>query len=168
MTITIRDLCAADHELMVRWTLDFFADLKATGDPYFQDAQMRREVVEREMTLPLPSDHLGVIALRDSRPAGYLTGRLERPFVRESPIWHVGHVGHVYVAPDHRRHGVAQALLAHAESWFRARRVGWMQLSWQPGNQLADAAWRASGFEPYRVHGRRRIDAVGGQEEPQG
>lgn len=162
MTITIRDLCAADHELMVRWTLDFFAGLTATGDPYFQDARLRPEVVEREMTLPLAPGQLGVIALRDSRPAGYLTGRLERPFVRESPIRHVGHVGHVYVAPEHRRQGVATSLLAHAEDWFRQHGVGWMQLSWQPGNVLADAAWRAAGFTPYRIHGRKRI---GGRDE---
>jgi GNAT superfamily N-acetyltransferase len=158
MTITIRDLCAADHEQMVRWTLDFFADLKATGDPYFEGAEMRPTVVARELVLPVSPRHLGVIALRDSHPAGYLTARLERPFVLESPIHQVGHVSHVYVAPEHRRQGVAAALLAHAEDWFRRHEVAWMQLSWQPGNQLADAAWRASGFAPYRIYGRKRID----------
>ena len=157
MTITIRDLCAADREQMVRWTIDFFADLKAGGDPYFEGAVLRPETVARDLILPFPGDRLRVMALRDSIPAGYLSARLDRPFVHESPIHLVGHVGHVYVAPAHRRQGVARALLAYAEAWFRAREVGWMQLSWQPGNHLADQAWRASGFEPYRIYGRRRI-----------
>ena len=158
MTITIRDLCAADREQMVRWTIDFFADLKAGGDPYFEGAILRPEVVERDLILPLPDGRLGVMALRDSRPAGYLTARLDRPFVNESPIHQVGHVSHVYVAPDHRRHGVATALLQHADRWFAGQGITYVQISWQPTNQLADASWRAAGFEPYRVHGRRRID----------
>jgi GNAT superfamily N-acetyltransferase len=158
MPITIRDLCAADRELMVRWTIDFFADLKRSGDPYFAGAVLRPELVERDLILPLPAGRLGVIALRDSRPAGYLTARPERPFVNESPIRQVGHVSHVYVAPEHRRCGVATALLDHATRWFADHDIEWLQLSWQPTNPLADAAWRASGFEPYRVYGRRRID----------
>ena len=158
MTITIRHLSPADHEQMVRWTLAFFADLMAIGDPYAQDAVMHEAEVRRTMVLPLPDDRLGLIALADHLPAGYLTARLERPFIVESPIRAVGHVGHVFVAPAHRRKGVATALLAHAETWFRLQRVEWMQLSWQPANAHADATWRAAGFTPYRVHGRRRID----------
>jgi GNAT superfamily N-acetyltransferase len=159
MTITIRDLCAADRELMVRWTMDFFDDLKASGDPYFKGAVLKPEQVERDLFLPLPAGRIGVIALRDSRPAGYLTGRPERPFVNESPIRVVGHVNHVYVAPEHRRQGVAKALLAHASRWFADHGAEWLQLSWQPGNPLADAAWRAAGFEPYRLYGRKRISS---------
>ena len=155
--IFVRPLGAWDRALMIGWIVDFFTDLKASGDPYFAGAVHDRPQVERELVLPLPAGRLGVMALVDDLPAGYLTARIERPYVIESPIRAVGHVSHVYVAPDYRRQGVATALLGHARNWFKEQGIDWMQLSWHPSNPLADGAWRAAGFEPYRIFGRRRI-----------
>lgn len=158
--IAIRPLDAGDVGLMTGWSEGFFADLKASGDVYFEGAVFDPEAFRRNLVLPYPDGRLGVLALCDGQPAGYMTCRIERPFVDESPVRQVGHVSHVYVAPAFRRRGVARAFLEHAEAWFRGQGIAWMQLSWLPGNHHADATWRAAGFAPYRIHARRRVTST--------
>ena len=134
-TVAVRPATAADLGLIVGWGHAFFEHLRtATADPWFEGAT------------------LDAVALEARLRAG-----LERPFIRESPIERIGHVHHVWVEPRARGRGVARALLADAEAWFREQGVGWVELSYQPTNKVAAKAWATLGFEPYRVYARKMI-----------
>lgn len=93
----------------------------------------------------------------DGRPAGFLYSVFERPFISESQIERIGHVAIVWVEPWARRRGVARALMADVEDRFREQGVGWLQLSYSTANRVGATAWMALGFEPHRVHARKRL-----------
>jgi len=56
-----------------------------------------------------------------------------------------GYVSSVYVRPESRRQGVLRALLAQAERWCAARRLGELRLHNVPDG-TAEQAWSALGF----------------------
>lgn len=158
-TIRVRPAAGPDLDLIAAWGSAFFAHLKAaTNDPWFEGAAFDPAAFGAECRASLDrGDHLLSLAELDGAAAGYLYGRLERPFIRESPIERIGHVAQVWVEPPARGRGVARALVADAEAWFRERGAGWAELGYNPANKVAAAAWTALGFGPYRVYARRRI-----------
>jgi GNAT superfamily N-acetyltransferase len=157
--ISVRPATAADRELLIAWMAATLEDLKgaAAGDPWFEGVTFPAEAAEAHVEEALADEGPLLIATLDGAPVGYLEGRIELPYVRESPIGRVGHVALVRVVPEARRRGVATALLAAAEAWFKARGLAWLQLSWHPWNEPARATWAAHGFEPFRVFGRKRL-----------
>ena len=57
------------------------------------------------------------------------------------------YVSSVYVRPDVRRHGVLRALMLAADNWSRARGLDEMRLHNVVGNESAERAWSALGFQ---------------------
>jgi len=65
-----------------------------------------------------------------------------------------GHRGWIYsigVAPDQRRRGHGQALLAHAETQLRALGCPKINIQVLAVNEQALAFWRAAGYQPDHV-----------------
>ena len=50
------------------------------------------------------------------------------------------------VAPEHRRHGVARALVFEAERWLRSRGARRLHLIVDEGQPIAQAFWSAAGY----------------------
>ena len=59
----------------------------------------------------------------------------------------------LWVSPDHRRDGVASALIAHVEAWARAEGARRLTLWVTEGNKSARRAYEGHGF---RVAGERK------------
>jgi GNAT superfamily N-acetyltransferase len=156
--VAIRPATPADLDRIVAWGHDFFEHMRAvTADPWFEGAALDAAALAAKLRESLERGDLLTIAEFDGLPAGYLYGVFERPFIRESPIERVGHVAHVWVEPRARGGGVARAMIADAEAWFRERKVGWLELSYSTANHAGVAAWTTLGFEPHRVYARKRI-----------
>ncbi|MEO9820642.1 MAG: GNAT family N-acetyltransferase [Paracoccaceae bacterium] len=92
------------------------------------------------------------LALWDAKPAGYLFTRLNAhdgsPFTLPSRQLHVEHIA---VGMDHRRKGIATALIACATD--RAQSLGCSEVnltSWD-ANVPAHTAFRSTGFEMRRL-----------------
>ncbi len=88
----------------------------------------------------------GAIVMVAEGPGGALIG-----YVTAHPTYETGHaehglyVGDLYVAPDHRRQGVARALLAALARQGLARGARHLWLTAKPGNAAAHAFYRRLG-----------------------
>ena len=89
-------------------------------------------------------------------PVGYLRASVleSASYAREKKI---GMIDDVYVAPPHRKRGVLRALLGEALAWFQKKRVPAVELNVLVKNRDAIAAWRALGFEDYKLRMRRML-----------
>jgi [ribosomal protein S18]-alanine N-acetyltransferase len=81
----------------------------------------------------------GLVAHRGHGVAGYLIGR---------EVAGMGEVLNLAVAPDHRRQGVARALLRAGLALLKKRHVDEVFLEVRESNRSAQALYLSSGFKP--------------------
>jgi ribosomal protein S18 acetylase RimI-like enzyme len=67
----------------------------------------------------------------------------------------IGHIAHVYVAPAHRRSGIARELVASLHAWLGAKQVASTELQVVHLNEAGLAFWRSLGYEPELVQLRK-------------
>lgn len=67
----------------------------------------------------------------------------------------IGHIAHVYVAPAHRRSGIARELVASLHEWLSAKRVTSTELQVVHRNEAGLAFWRSLGYVPELVQLRK-------------
>ena len=91
-----------------------------------------------------PDSHVFLTAEADGAVVGYV-GML---YVLDE-----GYISNVAVRPDHRRRGVAEALLAALEARGRALMLSFLTLEVRAGNAPAIALYEKRG---YRIAGRRK------------
>lgn len=111
--ISFREVTTDDVDAMRRSRLDDPA--AGPGDPRME-AYFNGEHHPQHALRP----RTGYVAIRGGHVAGYIAGHLTRRYGCE------GEVQYLYVAPDHRRGGIAAALLRLLAQWFRehdARKV---------------------------------------------
>jgi GNAT superfamily N-acetyltransferase len=83
-------------------------------------------------------------------PLGFVIGRVEQMWYR--PTTRLGHVEELYVAPSHRRRGVAKALVSSLRQWFRELKIDTISASVHHLNPTALYFWQHSGFEVRIYH----------------
>lgn len=128
---------AALHALMVALSAD-------QGDPtdLLTPRQVAREILGEARAIVV------VAEAADAALIGYATGH---------PTYETGHaeaglyVGDLYVRPEHRRQGVAQALLAALARAGHARGARHLWLTAREGNTAAHALYRRLGARGERV-----------------
>lgn len=59
----------------------------------------------------------------------------------------IGHIAHIYVAPAHRRSGIARSLAGSLHEWLRAKQVDSIELQVVRGNEAGLSFWRSLGYE---------------------
>lgn len=59
------------------------------------------------------------LARAEGEAVGFAQCQLRRDYVEGTSTSPVGYLEGIYVAPDHRRQGIARALLARCEAWAR-------------------------------------------------
>ena len=91
-----------------------------------------------------PDSHVFLTAETDGAVVGYV-GML---YVLDE-----GYISNVAVRPDHRRRGIAEALLAALEARGRALMLSFLTLEVREGNAAAIALYEKRG---YRITGRRK------------
>jgi ribosomal-protein-alanine N-acetyltransferase len=78
----------------------------------------------------------------DGRIIGSIFGRIQRYRLN---------IGSCAIHPDHRRGGVAAALLAELEKRAKAFSIHQIDLEVRPSNQDGQAFWQSMGFEQFKV-----------------
>lgn len=58
----------------------------------------------------------------------------------------IGHIAHVFVAPDHRRAGLARELVASLHTWLGSKQVSSVELQVVHRNEAALAFWKSLGY----------------------
>lgn len=80
---------------------------------------------------------------------GYLILGELKPFFSPTPV---AFVYDIWVAPEHRRKGVASFLLGEADRWARERGYGKIKLEVAHANLTARRLYEESGYRPERVY----------------
>lgn len=97
------------------------------------------------------------IAEIDHVPVGYIWFEIQtRPANPFSPTLRRLYVHHLSVLPDFRRHGVAGALMSHAEAFAEGEDIDEIALSHWVDNAGARQFFAAQGFAPYQVYLRKK------------
>ena len=105
-------------------------------DICFSDAWERKDI----LSYITGSDGVCFTAVADSRPIGYVIGRLIAP---EAEIYRTA------VLPEYRRRGIGYRLLSYALKTERGRGLECAFLEVREGNAAARALYRALGFSEY-------------------
>ena len=119
-------------------------------DPHADATEHRRERVREE-------DTFDYVAVDGGAFVGYVAGdfREAPPVVRHGDT---AHVNELYVRPEHRREGVADALLAEAEAWAEERDCVYVTLHVHRKNGAAEALYRERGYDVTRFEMRKPLD----------
>jgi ribosomal protein S18 acetylase RimI-like enzyme len=129
--VNVREATAADEQTLLDLTAAIFAE------------NWNRPWPAPEITPALWQDSLVLLAEDDGEPVGYAYGQLQPgQFV---------HVNIVYVVPEHRRRGVARALLNAFASRAREQGIGHMSLDVATANADGREAWRRLGFTEWAL-----------------
>ena len=86
--------------------------------------------------------------------AGYIILGELRPFFSPTPV---GFVYDLWVAPEHRRRGVARFLLSEAERWARDHGYRKIKLEVAEPNRGARALYEKAGFGAERLYLAKRL-----------
>jgi ribosomal protein S18 acetylase RimI-like enzyme len=129
--VNVREATAADEQTLLDFTAAIFAE------------NWNRPWPAPEITPALWQDSLVLLAEDDGEPVGYAYGQLHPgQFV---------HVNIVYVVPEHRRRGVARALLNAFASRAREHGIGHISLDVATANANGREAWRRLGFTEWAL-----------------
>ena len=95
----------------------------------------------------LEQPYTGFLAFDDDgRPIGMIDARV-RNYAEGAPNLRAAYVEDLWVEPEHRRSGVARALLAEVEQWARSEGFDWLGSDATPDNQLSRDWHHEMGFD---------------------
>ena len=87
------------------------------------------------------------IAFEKSEPVAFIEGQIRlAPIVAEPGK--IGHVAHLYVADDFRKHGLASDLYQNLLNWFATKETIAQTLEVVAANAEGEGFWRSKGFQP--------------------
>jgi GNAT superfamily N-acetyltransferase len=138
--LTIRPFTASEWPAWRALRLRALADSPDAFAATLADAQARTDATWQallEKTVASP-DHLPLVACVDGQPAGLAWARHEAGAVMVYQVW---------VAPEHRGRGIAQALLERLIGWARERGAARMELGVTAGDSPAVRLYERLGFE---------------------
>jgi aminoglycoside 6'-N-acetyltransferase I len=94
----------------------------------------------------LPDDFVGFLAFTEAgEPIGMMDASV-RSYAEGAPNMRAAYVEDLWVEPEHRRCGVATALLAAVESWAREQGLDWLGSDALIDNELSHSWHAAAGF----------------------
>lgn len=111
--------------------------------------------------LGLVARHAGAVLVAETGGgfAGFVACYIaEDEVIAETPDSNrYGYVSDIFVAPDRRGSGLAQALLAAAERHFAAAGIARLRIGVLAANRMACRAYEKHGFEPYEIVYEKRL-----------
>ncbi len=86
-----------------------------------------------------------VVAEHEGRMVGFAQGLIKlAPEYLGGAL--IGHIAHVYVAPESRGHGLGHQMVEQLHIWFVERKVTSMELQVLARNEAGQAFWEAMGY----------------------
>jgi ribosomal protein S18 acetylase RimI-like enzyme len=145
-TLTVERLGIGDYALIK----PLLVDLHLAEQAHYEDhPQLTRWEIEDHLTT-VPSSFRGenvIFAVRDD--GGEVIG-FSWIVLFDPGTGLEGEVAEVYVAEEHRGHGIGEVLMEQAVHLFRERGVTLGYVWTRPDNEAAVRLYRSSGFEPSR------------------
>jgi ribosomal protein S18 acetylase RimI-like enzyme len=123
-------------------------------------SEMTMAEVDRAIGEIAAEDGTIAIAELDGQPTGYMAvvcQDVRDEFELKDEWRRRGLVTDMYVAPEGRRRGIAQALLGAAERHVSSRGIDWLQICVSPDNKPANALYAKVGFHDYEIVLEKRL-----------
>ena len=138
--ITIRPFTATEWSAWRALRLRALADSPDAFGATLADAQARADETWQALLAQTVASarHLPLLAEVGKQPAGLAWVNIEGDTATLYQVW---------VAPEHRGRGIAQALLARAIGWAREQRVAAVELDVTAGDTPAVRLYKRMGFE---------------------
>jgi ribosomal protein S18 acetylase RimI-like enzyme len=139
--LTLRPAAASDAVVIAA----LLTGLNQTVGPPLGDenVMVTPEQARARLTAMAPGEQV-LLAYVDNAPAGLLSLRIVPYLSQDVPY---AEVTELYVAPEHRRQGVARLLMAEAEFISRSRGGTYVHINTWHDNHDAQAFYRAAGYE---------------------
>lgn len=136
-----------------------FEDWKELSLALFKEADPEEMEVELRRTVELEK-YQTYFARKQERAVGYATAAIRTDYVEGATTSPVGYLEAIYVDPQFRNQGIAQALYRRVESWCRARGCTEMGSDTWHRNVEAQEFHKRLGFrkEDILVHFYKKID----------
>ncbi len=97
------------------------------------------------------------VAEDNSELAGFVMGKITKPFVAESKIKKIGYIDMCWVNPDYGRKEVGRKLISEIENWFKKKELRYIELNYIVGNSEAEHFWKKNDYIPYRISSRKEL-----------
>jgi ribosomal protein S18 acetylase RimI-like enzyme len=137
-----------DLDHLISISRDFFEEYAAHHMDFFQiDVLTAQDIHDYFSRFIGTEDGAAIIAIADREIVGYITVLLRR----QASFWEVKRVGAIsglMVSRDHRRRGIATALLAQAIGFFRRRGVKYFTTYTAVANEAAVGFYERNGMAP--------------------
>lgn len=146
---TIREALPDDLELVHTLWLGLAQEMQAM-DPVYKLAPSYEELGRDSLRDAIADDFAHVhVAYDGERPVGFAIIRLQFPhsLFQQKPLVHISDV---YVAPDHRRRGIASGLLAHGIAYAKKKGIDLVTLGVLADNPAA-GLYEKLGFKVHRL-----------------
>jgi ribosomal protein S18 acetylase RimI-like enzyme len=141
----VRTARADDHAAILGFWLDLIEHHRRLS-PTDQPAPNLREVLGNEIRRGASRARCRLlVAERAGRPVGFLFAEVEVGGGGADPA-PLGWIHELWVAPDERKQGVASALVAEADAFFKARDVRRVSVRVESANEDALRWWSRRGF----------------------
>jgi ribosomal protein S18 acetylase RimI-like enzyme len=127
-----------------------FMDFHKNIDPRFPVREDAHIGFEKHLRgLMATEDTLALVALDESRVAGFSVSQVDR----YAPIWvereMYGFIDTMAVSSGHRRQGIGEQMLARILEWFESRGIDRVELSVSARNEVGYSFWRKHGFRDF-------------------
>jgi len=163
MTLSIRETKGADRPRLVA----FMAALNAYENSIETDRDESQEAADTHLayleSLVETQGGFILIAELNGNPVGFLLGLIcetEGTFIVPDKRRY-GEISDLFVDPNARGKGVARAMLAEAEAWFRGRGVERLRVTALTANDPAVETYRAAGYAPLYTTFNKTIGEAG-------
>jgi ribosomal protein S18 acetylase RimI-like enzyme len=137
-SVEIRELAASDTGQLLPLIEAYW---RHDGIAGYEPARLRRQLDE---FLSTPAYGRGWLATGSGAAVGYLLCTLAYSFEHGGLM---AEIDELFVSPEHRRHGIGQALLARARAALAQRGCGWLQLQVADGNTQSQRFYSRLGFK---------------------
>jgi ribosomal protein S18 acetylase RimI-like enzyme len=158
--LSLRDMRPDDRDTMLGFLRQLADDEAGFHWAMRPGSEMTMAEVDRAIAEIAEEDGTIVIADLDGRPVGYsavVCQDASDEFELKDEWRRRGLVTDMYVAPEGRRRGIAQALLGTAEQHVASRGIDWLQICVSPDNKPANALYKKAGFRDYELVLEKRL-----------
>lgn len=157
---SFRPMTVDDHDYLSQIICGTLSEIGANAnDPLFQQLapDYQKVCCAHASDLLGRKKGVGFIAEVEGEPAGLIFGETQPPWLPVSQIEHIGYIEALWVEPEHRRSGLARALVAHLEQAFKQDGVELMELNFHLDNPTAEPFWESLGYRSTRVRAQKSI-----------
>lgn len=154
--ITIRRADSKDLQNILSLTRKLW-DYHVPLDPLWRSGQQMKQHDRQWYRTKMRSKNFRVyVAEHKDKIIGFFSGQI-RPSSKALRYKYQGFINQAYLKPDYQGLGVGKKLLDEYITWFKSRKLNFVELHVDSRNIQGHKAWSKMGFKEYLKRMRRKI-----------